>query len=739
MDNDTLKKIVQTEFDDSLGIEGQDISTERADALKRYLGGKLGNEVKGESEAVTSDLAKIVDGMMPSLIRMFTSSDNLVTFDAVSKDDRPKAEQESDYVNYVFFKDQDQAFLILFFWFFDALMYKNGYVMAFWDNTEVVTQESYFDMTIEEVTDLLDDDELEPIERSERQAELLGKPVTLHNIKFRRVSRGGKVTVDNVPPNEMRVSRDSRRPETKTARMKGRERTITRSELVGMGFNKAQVAELAAQDANKPTTGGTTATRPLPDAADARDPSQEKILVREAYIKVDFDEDGRSELRQVFLGADNLMKWEDSSQGEKGFANEVVDRDPFHTLTAYPVSHQHHGQSADDKWGDNQDVTSTLLRETLNNLYASNKPGHAVWDQAMNENTLDDLLTVRTGRVVRFSRPVGEGHSPMTVPFVAGESFNMLNYFDKEMQERYGVAGSGEGLDPDALKNIQQTVFAEANDLSKLKQELVARVIAETGLKSLFLHIHELLQKHQDKERVVELRDTFVAVKPDEWRTRLNMTVRIGLGIATRERNLLHLNNIAEKQQVIVQAPGQKLVTQKNAFNTMAEMVKNANLKVPSDFFTDPGDAEFGAPSDEALELQQKEQQLQERQQKLDEQRHEVNIQKVVLAREKDQLTHQRGLQKMEQDFAIAQEKLRNELVTLTAKLEEEQDPLKRRKLAAEVEETLARALQARAQAANLATSARGQELENEATVSGVLDALEDLSSDEEEEEPADA
>lgn len=733
-----LTDIVITEFEEALGIEGQDISRERHDAYDRYMGEMLGNEVEGESEALTADLAKIVDGLMPSLIRMFTSADNLVSFDPVGPEDRPQAEQESDYVNYVFFKDQEDAFLILFFWFFDTLMYKNGYVMAFWDETEVVTQESYTGLMIEEVTILLDDAEkrtdveMEPIERSEN-------PDGTHDVTFRRVDKSGKVTVDNVPPDEMRVSRDSRRPETRTCRFRGREREMTRSELVEMGFDKKFVYELAPQDAKEHTRPRNQADHRRSDNPDTTDKSQQKILVQEAYLKVDMDEDGRAELRQVFLGGGKLLKWADSKRGTKGMAQEVVDRDPFHTLTAYPVSHQHHGQSVDDKWGDNQEITTTLLRETLNNLYHSTKVGHAVWDGAMGENTLDDLLTNRTGRVVRFARPLGDAYAPLSTPFVAGDVFPMLEYYDREQRERYGLAGSGEGLEPDALKHIQQTVFAEQNDIARMKQELVVRVIAETGLKSLFRHIHELLQKHQDKQRVVELRDQFVPVNPSEWRTRMNMTVRIGLGIATRERNMLHLNNIFEKQTAIVGTPGQQIIDQKTIFNTMSEMVKNANLKVPGDFFKDPGDVPFDAPTDEQQQLEQAQLELDQRQQKLDEQRHQVAMAKVQLQAQSEQLDHQRAMMKMEADFSIAQEKLRNDLVKLSAELEAEQDPLKRAKLRAEVEETLARAMAARAQAAQAATQARANQVETDAQVSGVVDALEELNASEEEVETEDA
>src|SRR3546814_4127730 len=110
-----------------MGAPGGDIATERAKAWDFYLSKPLGNEIEGQSHVVTSDVADVVDSIMPSLLRLFTTADNLVSFDPVGPEDGEAAEQESDYVNYVFFK-QNPSFEIPYTWFFDALVQKNGIV-----------------------------------------------------------------------------------------------------------------------------------------------------------------------------------------------------------------------------------------------------------------------------------------------------------------------------------------------------------------------------------------------------------------------------------------------------------------------------------------------------------------------------------------------------------------------------------------------------------------------------------
>lgn len=636
MTEERLISLVASEFSESQGAPSGEIACERAEAWDYYLSKPFGNEEEGQSSIVTSDVADVIDGLMPSLLRIFTTAENLVDFDPTGPEDVPAAEQESDYVNFVFFKHND-AFMILYTWFFDALVQKNGIVKAWWDETEEVTTESYTGLTEAELGDLLLDDDVELVDRDEREGEdvIDGAtlvPVTVNDVTITRTRKREKVKVECVLPEEYRISSDARMLSPDSARMVGQERSLTRSELLAMGFDKDLVNSLPAESDNRISLEDS-ARRDKVDDVDlvGLDKSEDRILVKEAYIRVDFDGDGRSELRQVFVANEKLL------------SNEEVDRQPFHVVCPYPLPHKHFGLSASDKVKSIQLINSTLVRQTHDNLYHTNNPSHAVWEQGIGDNTLDDLLTSRVGSVKRFARPPQESYMPLTIPFTAGNTFQMLEYWDKIKRDRTGVSADGEGLTPEALKNIQQSVMTAATDMSRMKIEAVVRVIAETGLKSLFKHIHELLLKHQDKAQIVNLRNQWVEVKPSEWRSRENMTVKIGLGIGTREQNLLHLNAIWEKQRDMATGGGLGLtVTPKNIFNTAAEIVKNANLKSPEMFFQDPGDQvpqqEGDGLAEAQAQLAQAQIELQAREQDLDRERnaaqHEREMLKIQLQQE---------------------------------------------------------------------------------------------------------
>ena len=62
---------------------------------------------------------------MPSLMRIFTTHNNIAEFEPQGPEDIAMAEQATDYVNYVFNK-QNNGFKVLYDAFKDALISKTG-------------------------------------------------------------------------------------------------------------------------------------------------------------------------------------------------------------------------------------------------------------------------------------------------------------------------------------------------------------------------------------------------------------------------------------------------------------------------------------------------------------------------------------------------------------------------------------------------------------------------------------
>ena len=704
--DDEILKAVDLEFEEAMGGDYKQIAAERRLAWDRYKAKPLGNEDKNsdDSKAVTSDVADVVDGIIPMLLRMFTTAENLVSFDPTGPEDVEQARDESDYARQVFFK-QNKAFEIMHSWMFDAALEKIGVIMAWWDDGDSVEgTETYEGMSILALAKLLQDPDLELVE-DDTTWEEDENGERMFNVRLNRKASSGRIRIENLPPDQYRISSDATGLDPNTARMVGREWFPSRSEAKEMGFTHKLVDELPAVDPTTISQGAQARGDKTDDRTDGKSQkSQEVIRLREAYIRLDRDGDGINELVQVYAGDGKLMTWGDNGEP----AVDVVDRSPFHVICPHPLPHKHIGRSIAEKIIDVQEHTTTLLRMVLNNLYRTGKPGHAVWEQAIGETTIDDLLTDKLGAIRRFARPVDQAYREMTVPFTAGQTFPMLEYFDKVKRDRSGVSSDTEALNADSLKNIQTSVLSQALDVARLKPEAIARIFAETGFRSLFLHIRELAHKHQSGKVTAELRGEWKELEPRGWIKRENVTVNIGLGIASREQKQLQLDAIAARQEKIVQGGGLNLiVTPKNVYKAAADMVTNSLIPGEGQYFTDPGDQLAPPPSDEEQELQKREQEIQAAQQQIDNERQQNAAIKHQLEQREMELKHQRELQKLETDAQAAEDKFVVEMEKLETKaVELEQRAVEaERKAAREAEESAARinAMDAQAEQARAA------------------------------------
>ncbi len=98
---------IQGEITDSLGYLGDTNSHQREQAMQYYYGLPFGNEVPGRSQFVDTTVADTIEWIKPSLMRIFASGDNMVTFEPHGPEDVAAAKQATDYVNYVFQKDNN--------------------------------------------------------------------------------------------------------------------------------------------------------------------------------------------------------------------------------------------------------------------------------------------------------------------------------------------------------------------------------------------------------------------------------------------------------------------------------------------------------------------------------------------------------------------------------------------------------------------------------------------------------
>jgi hypothetical protein len=159
MDLDTLQAMLASEKANALaGLNASSLASERADAMAYYLGDmeKDMPTQPGRSKTVSTDVADVVEGLMPQLMDIFAGSDEVVRFEAVGPEDEEAAQQETDYVNHVFMQ-RNSGFMILYTFIKDALLQKTGVVKVWWDEREEEQRETYYDLTEEQFALLAQD------------------------------------------------------------------------------------------------------------------------------------------------------------------------------------------------------------------------------------------------------------------------------------------------------------------------------------------------------------------------------------------------------------------------------------------------------------------------------------------------------------------------------------------------------------------------------------------------------
>jgi hypothetical protein len=572
---------VNSEITDALGY-GDEISDQRETAQEYYYALPFGNEVEGRSQYVDSTVQDTIEWIKPSLMRVFAQGDEMVKFTPHGPEDVAAAEQATDYVNYVFTKD-NPGWEILYSWFHDALLFKNGIVKVWWDEYEEAKRETYKNLADLEFDYLISDEEVEVLEHTETTDEM-GMPV--HDVVIKRTSADGRIRVENVPPDEFLISREAK--SIHDARFVCHRVRKTLSELREMYPDQDfGIEDLGASDDTMSYNAERLARYEFDHSSEydrgwgANDEeAMREYWLHESFIKTDYDEDGIAELRKV------------CSVGDYVFENEEVDKKPFVSITPIKIPHKFFGLSVADLVMDLQLIKSTLMRNLMDNAYNQNFGRYAVLEGQAN---LDDLLTQRPGGVVRVKSP--NAIMPLATPPLEPYSFQMLEYLDQVRESRSGVNKNTQGINADALtSHTTATAVNAVMSNAQSRVELIARQFAETGVKELMRTIYELLLKYQDKERVVMLRNQWVPVRPDMWADKMDCTVSVALGNGSKDQQMAHLSQMISFAAQAMQG-GLPIVTPQNMYNLGSALVKAMGYQNVDDFLTPPPPPQPEQPS----------------------------------------------------------------------------------------------------------------------------------------------
>ena len=583
MTEDELVSQLNSEIYGATGYANTELSNQREESMKYYLGEKFGNEIDGRSEIVTTDVRDTVEYIMPSLMRIFTTHNNIAEFEPQGPEDVQMAEQATNYINYVFNR-QNNGFKVLYDAFKDALISKTGVIKHYWEEKEEVTTETYTNLTEIEYQSILANDDFEVVEHTETVVQkavtddfgnLVSPKVVEHDVKAKCYKSSGQVRVAAVPPEEFLVSR--RAPSLEDADFVCHRVKKSVSDLIAEGYDASVVNDIPSYDQSEAEMNEERLARFSYDD-DSVPPSEgsgpnKKVWIDECYIRIDFDNDGIAELRKITKGGNYILD------------NEEIDMIPFSAICPMPIPHKFYGMSIADTVKDIQLIKSTIMRNLLDNMYLTNNARYAVM---AGQVELDDLLTSRPGGIVRMRAP--NAVTALPTPQIQNYAFDMVKYLDTVREERSGVSKMTQGLNPDVLtSHVTSGAISAATESAMQRVELIARIFAETGVKDLFTNIYALVQRYEDRKKMFYLNGKFVPIDVSRWKEKLNCTINVGVGSGSQQSKMQTMSGIMQIIQQLVQNGGMgTLVTPQNIYNAVSEFIAQSGYKNTDQFISNP-------------------------------------------------------------------------------------------------------------------------------------------------------
>jgi hypothetical protein len=666
----TIKSILQAERAAALGSEqSSDLSEQRIRALEYYVGDMSSDmpAPDGQSSAVSSDVQDVVEGVLPIIVDVLTGNEKIVEFSPVHDGDEPQAEQETDYVNHVFFQEND-GFLTLYTAVKDILLSKNGYIKWWMEPDEARTREQYKGLTEDAFAMLVGDTDVEVVDLEQYQDidPATQQPANFFNATVETVKTIRKARVAAVPPEEILISKNARDIPNSPYLAHVQRKPL--ADVIALFPDREAMIRNAP---NAVTTSDNHEAEARQTVQDQQDPLQtaddvntdmRMIEVVEHFIRMALEKDKIARRYKITT---------------IGTASEILDIEEVTAWniasgTAIKMTHRHFGRSLADLTIDIQQIKTSLLRATLNNAYFANNQRVEVAETHASENTIDDLLNNRVGGIVRTKMP--GGLKQLETQPIGGWVAPIIEYMDGVRENRTGSGKNNTGLDIDNMNHARTGAVTRIMDQAEMRIKMMARIIAETLVVDTMRGLHQMLQEYSEEQAVFKIRGGWVTVNPREWKVRSKMTVTLPLGGASKQQLMTFFTQILGVQKEAMVSgggPNGPLVSWENVYATCEQLTKLAGLKSVSPFFMKPAPPDPKAPpppDPKMVESQAKAQATQQQTQAAiaaDQEKAKSSLMleqlklQAARERERDEFAHKQALDKMKFEHDTEMERLK--------------------------------------------------------------------------------
>jgi len=573
MTEDEIQSTVYNAITEAVDFVETEISPDRIEA-QLYFDGKTKIEFEeGRSSVVATKVRDTIRAIKPALMRVFLQSDKPVEFVPKTPQAVQPANQATKYAQYVFHRND--GFKILQDVFHDALIKKTGVAKVYYDETVDLEIDEYSNLTPDQFSLIENDPEIEIIEFEQTieaeavmdEAGMVIQPeISYYSVKVARENRRGQIKIDTIAPEDFFVDRMAESLED--CYVCGHASEARVGDLVNMGYDFETVYRLSGDGDSTVDDEEELARRGWDDNDDnesPNDPSMRKVLFTEAYMRMDIEG----------TGVPKMYKFICAGTSYELLDYELCDYVPFAVFEVDPEPHTFFGRSLAEIITDDQDAATSMLRGLLDGIAMQNNPRVAAVTNLVN---MDDLLNNEIGGIVRVKDinalrefAVGTG-STAVLP--------ALQFFDETVRAKTGVTGAAMGMDADVLQSQTAAGVNAAVQAATAVSELIARNLAEGGMKQMFKLIAQIARQHPNPDEMIRIDGNFVVVDPRSWTSDLDVITNVGLGNNQREERIAALQMTLQMQMQIWQAygPTNGLVTMTGIRNTLADILGMAGV-----------------------------------------------------------------------------------------------------------------------------------------------------------------
>lgn len=579
---DEIQSAVRSAITSAVDFCESEVAEDRIKAA-RYFNGEVSLESEeGRSQVVATKCRDTVRMVKPVLMRTFLQSGSPVQFVPVGQDDIQSAEQATKYVEWKF--NENNGFRVLSDVFHDAMVKKTGVAKVWWEDSEEVEFDEYSNLDPQVLELLAQEPELEVLETEQNDDGTI-------NLKVSKTHNKGRLKVASIAPEDFFV--DASATSIDDAFICGDTAEMRVGDLVEMGFDFEEVFDLSGREDGETDEEEDYIRKGWDDdhETEINDPSMRPIVVTEAYMRMDIEGTGIPKMYQ-FICAGTHYKVLDYN---------LCDDIPYAVFEVDPEPHAFFGRSLVDLVLHDQDAATSLLRGLIDNVHMTNNPRLEVNTQL---GSVEDALNPEIGAILRSKGP--GAYTPLVIPPMAQATLPVLQFYNEQIEDKAGVSKASLGMDANALQSTTAAGVNAAVQAGSAQAELMARNLAEGGMRRLFKLMMKATRQHAPRDEMMRLNGEFVPVDPQSWNASMDLMTNVGLGTGQKEQKIAVLMQTMQDQSAIWQTygPSNPLVTLTHMYNVRAELLSLNGIHDVTSYYN-PMNPQVEAQYFQALQAQQ--------------------------------------------------------------------------------------------------------------------------------------